>query len=627
MTNNLVLIHSKEDLKKIPKSLIDDSETKIFSFNVESHKILDKNNITHEIADEILEYSERLEIFDFSVRIHNWFNHEKLTELFNFQNVNILGVLDGNEFQSLIVKSLLNLIIIEKIISKEKPKKIFAGTSFAEYLKIIKNNNIIFDLWLENNDESTLWDKISFKKNIGRIPLSFNISRRKYQKIKKLVEKTVCSSLNLWFNFKDINKETILFLEFDPEQYSELFLNLSKIENTNVVCCNIRNPAFRDLAGGKILKKFNIKMLDYEKLISKQDNEQISNSYKIFLKKLENIFDEKFLYEIFMFQNLSIWPIIRKKILEIFNERVIEYMKIIIISKKIIQKINLKSIVLLNEIGEIEKTIVNSNSKQIPVILLQHGYTDYNHETSRFDYLSGYSNISNKIAVWGEIQKNYLIKEKKLSSEKILVIGSPKHDKFFKSKEQNVKEKKTILLAPRPITEISAEDNTKLHIRYEKILEKIYQIIKNNENVDIIIKLHPIQLGHNEELVEFFKSLDSKLHVDLFSSVKDIMKQSDAVISISPENWDLSTIVLESQILEKPTLNIFLNEKTYEFQCINDNSVLSMTDTSDIQHGINEILFNESTINDLKENAKKHLKSYLVNHGTASQKFANILNS
>lgn len=627
MTNNLVLIHSKEDLKKIPKSLIDDSETKIFSFNVESHKILDKNNITHEIADEILKYSERLEIFDFSVRIHNWFNHEKLNELFNFQNVNILGVLDGNEFQSLIVKSLLNLIIIEKIISKEKPEKIFAGTSFEEYLKIIKKNNIIFDLWLENNDESTLWDKISFKKNIGKIPLSFNISRRKYQKIKKIVEKTVCSSLNLWFNFKDINKETILFLEFDPEQYSELFLNLSKIENTNVVCCNIRNPAFRDLAGGKILKKFNIKMLDYEKLISKQDNEQISNSYKIFVKKLENIFDEKFLYDIFMFQNLSIWPIIRKKILEIFNERVIEYMKIIIISKEIIQKINLKSIVLLNEIGEIEKTIINSNSKQIPIILLQHGYTDYNHETSRFDYLSGYSNISNKIAVWGETQKNYLMKEKKLSSEKILVIGSPKHDKFFKSNEQNVKEKKTILLAPRPITEISGEDNIELHIRYEKILKKIYQIIKNSENVDIIIKLHPIQLGHNEELVEFFKSLDSKLHVDLFSSVKDIMKQSDAVISISPENWDLSTIVLESQILDKPTLNIFLNEKTYEFQCINDNSVLSMTDSSDIQHGINEILFNESTINNLKQNAKKHLKSYLVNHGTASQKFAKILNS
>ena len=627
MTNNLVLIHSKEDLKKIPKSLLDDSETKIFSFNVESHKILDKNNITHEIADEILKYSERLEIFDFSVRIHNWFNHEKLNELFNFQNVNILGVLDGNEFQSLIVKSLLNLIIIEKIISKEKPEKIFAGTSFEEYLKIIKKNNIIFDLWLENNDESTLWDKISFKKNIGKIPLSFNISRRKYQKIKKIVEKTVCSSLNLWFNFKDINKETILFLEFDPEQYSELFLNLSKIENTNVVCCNIRNPAFRDLAGGKILKKFNIKMLDYEKLISKQDNEQISNSYKIFVKKLENIFDEKFLYDIFMFQNLSIWPIIRKKILEIFNERVIEYMKIIIISKEIIQKINLKSIVLLNEIGEIEKTIINSNSKQIPIILLQHGYTDYNHETSRFDYLSGYSNISNKIAVWGETQKNYLMKEKKLSSEKILVIGSPKHDKFFKSNEQNVKEKKTILLAPRPITEISGEDNIELHIRYEKILKKIYQIIKNSENVDIIIKLHPIQLGHNEELVEFFKSLDSKLHVDLFSSVKDIMKQSDAVISISPENWDLSTIVLESQILDKPTLNIFLNEKTYEFQCINDNSVLSMTDSSDIQHGINEILFNESTINNLKQNAKKHLKSYLVNHGTASQKFAKILNS
>ena len=222
---------------------------------------------------------------------------------------------------------------------------------------------------------------------------------------------------------------------------------------------------------------------------------------------------------------------------------------------------------------------------------------------------------------------NYLIKERNISSEKILLVGSPKHDNFFDSKNHELKERKTILLAPRPITEISGEDNTELHIRYEKILKKIYQIIKNNDNVDIIIKLHPIQLGHNEELVEFFKTLDSKMHVDLFSSVKDIMKQSDAVISISPENWDLSTIVLESQILEKPTLNIFLNKKTYEFQCINDNSVLSMTDDSDIEHGINEILFNENTINCLKDNAKKHLKSYLVNHGTASQKFANILNS
>ena len=627
MTNNLVLIHSKEDFKKIPKNLIGDSETKIFSFNTESHKILKKNNIQHEIADEILKYSQRLEIFDFSVKVNNWYEHEKLNQLFNFQNINILGVLDGNEFQSLLVKSLLNLVIIEKIILRERPKKIFAGVSFAEYVKVIKNYDIVFDSWSENENEKALWDKISFKKNIGKIPLSFNISRQKYQKIKKLVEKTVCSSLNLWFNFKEIDKETILFLEFDPEQYSELFLNLSKIKSTNVVCCNIRNPAFRNLAGGKNLKKFNIKMLDYEKIISKIDNEEIANSYKIFLKKLESIFDEKFLYDIFMFKNLSIWPIIRKKILRIFNERMIEYMKIIIISGKIIQKMNLKNIVLLNEIGEIEKTIINSNNKQIPLILLQHGYTDYNHETSRFDYLSGYSNISNKIAVWGETQKNYLIKERNISSEKILLIGSPKHDKFFDSKNHELKERKTILLAPRPITEISGEDNTELHIRYEKILKKIYQIIKNNDNVDIIIKLHPIQLGHNEELVEFFKTLDSKMHVDLFSSVKDIMKQSDAVISISPENWDLSTIVLESQILEKPTLNIFLNKKTYEFQCISDNSVLSMTDDSDIEHGINEILFNESTINCLKDNAKKHLKTYLVNHGTASQKFANILNS
>lgn len=626
MVNNVVLINNEEDFKKIPKNLMGDVNTKIFALNIQSHKILTKNNVSHEIADKIIKYSERLEIFDFSVKTIDWFKHEKLMKLFNFQGINILSVLDSIEFQSLMVKFLLNYVIIKKIFEREKPGKIFANTSFVEFLELIKTNlDVTIESWPEENTDSALWEKISIKKNIGKIPLSFNISRKKYQKIKNLVEKTVCSSLNLWFNPDDTRKETILFLEFNPEQYSELFSNLAKNENFNIVCCNIRNPAFKDLAGGKVLRKFNIKILDYEKLISNSEHKIISNSQHVFSKNLEEIFDDKLLYELFTFNNKSIWSVIRKKILKILHERLTEYMKLIIISRKITQEMNIKSIVTLNEIGEIEKTIIDSNSKKIPIILLQHGYTDYNHETSRFDFLSGYSNVKNKIAVWGETQKKYLVNERNLSSDKIFVTGSPKHDKFFNSKNQIKSGKKTLLLAPRPITEISAEDNTELHICYEKILEKIYHIVKKNPNVELIIKLHPIQLAHNEELLEFFKILDPKLHVNLFSSVVDIIKQSDAVISISPENWDISTIVLESQILQKPTLNIFLNEKTFDFQCITDNSVISTTDKCDIEHAINEILFDEKIINNLKQNAKKHLESYLVNHGNASEFLAKKL--
>ena len=269
MVNNVVLINNEEDFKKIPKNLMGDVNTKIFALNIQSHKILTKNNVSHEIADKIIKYSERLEIFDFSVKTIDWFKHEKLMKLFNFQGINILSVLDSIEFQSLMVKFLLNYVIIKKIFEREKPGKIFANTSFVEFLELIKTNlDVTIESWPEENTDSALWEKISIKKNIGKIPLSFNISRKKYQKIKNLVEKTVCSSLNLWFNPDDTRKETILFLEFNPEQYSELFSNLAKNENFNIVCCNIRNPAFKDLAGGKVLRKFNIKILDYEKLIS-----------------------------------------------------------------------------------------------------------------------------------------------------------------------------------------------------------------------------------------------------------------------------------------------------------------------------------------------------------------------
>ena len=63
----------------------------------------------------------------------------------------------------------------------------------------------------------------------------------------------------------------------------------------------------------------------------------------------------------------------------------------------------------LNEVGETEKSFLEYNNKNIPSILLEHGFIERIEKTKRFDVLSNYVNFKDKIAVWGDVKKEFLI--------------------------------------------------------------------------------------------------------------------------------------------------------------------------------------------------------------------------
>ena len=386
----------------------------------------------------------------------------------------------------------------------------------------------------------------------------------------------------------------------------------------------MRTPGFRNLSSSKIFKKKNLKILNHENMITQDELKMIEDKEREIRNEIKKLFGEQNLYNIFEFKGVSIWPLIRKKILSMYQQRLSEYMKMAIIVKNIVKKINLKAIVKLNDIGETEKVFMNYNNN-IPLILLQHGYTDYNDYSARFDSTNGYSRIRDRIAVWGETQKKYLIEKRNVLAEKIFVSGSPKHDRFFHVERKAETQKKTILLAPRAITEMTAEDNIDLHIRYEKLLDRILSFVVKNPQIELIVKLHPIQLGHNNELVEYFKKQDYEINLKINSPVINEIEKSDVVISITSEEWDLSSIVLESQIMNKPILNISPTDERGQFQCVNEDSIISMTDNDNIEEAMEKILFDDKTRDELKNNTKEYLKKYLANPGDASSKFADYL--
>ena len=115
--------------------------------------------------------------------------------------------------------------------------------------------------------------------------------------------------------------------------------------------------------------------------------------------------EQSLLSKIFTIENCSIWNIIKDILLQTYQLRLEDYVKLVLFSKKLSTSINLSCIISLNNIGETEKAILNQNEK-IPSILLEHGFANYVPELSQFDISSMYPTFQDKIALWGNTQKN-----------------------------------------------------------------------------------------------------------------------------------------------------------------------------------------------------------------------------
>ena len=181
MSNKLVLIDDLENIYQIEKSKL--SDFKVFSFNIQSHKYLEKLNINHKNAENYLSKSERIQIFDLVTNYHNWY--EKIAELkeFEFNKINLLGLLDTVEFHTYLMNEVINFFTIKKIIETEKPDLIITSLNLSKIIRILVKNNLKLEIYSKNLSKKLQWDEITVKQNIGRIPISFNLSRSNYSKI------------------------------------------------------------------------------------------------------------------------------------------------------------------------------------------------------------------------------------------------------------------------------------------------------------------------------------------------------------------------------------------------------------------------------------------------------------
>jgi len=623
---NLIFVDTNSNLNSLNVSNEQSSSSIVFSFNIHTHKQLEEQGIEHQIAEDYLSLEDHHKVFDKTVSYWNWYEKNEIFKKLEIENINLLSVFDTAELHQVIIRELYVFLAMKRIIEKYNPQKIITSFHFGNMVKLLIDTEIKIETTLESHHEFSIpWNHFLIKFNLGKFPISLKISRKSYDKIRNSLESLVGKTFHLWPDKKKSQK-MILFVEFDPSQYPKLIEQLGLYGN-ELLFLNRRRTAIWNLKSLKLLQKNNCKITSPHNLLTNNEIIHCQTLSNDLLKQIEQIWvnDVKILEQIFSIENHTFWSSINDILLETFRSRIYEYILLIKFSKKLLHNFNFKSIVTLNTMGETEKTILNLNKNKINSILLEHGASDYLPEISRHDVTSGYRNFSDKIAVWSKYQKDYLINVRKIPEQRIFVTGSPRHDSFFDEIYQEKTSNKNILITIPAIPEMNFLSDTNSYIRLENLLKKLFSVIKNLKNVNLVVKLHPVQDANNEYIKKLIQKLDPNILIIQTGSIKKIISSCSLMINIHVELMP-STVLLEGLILKKAIINVVMTDEILKFQYVKDDAVLSISDKSDLTTPINELLYNEETSQKLIQNGQLHVKNFLANPGNASKSLAEVIN-
>ncbi len=613
----VILVEGVIDFSIIKKDYFK-NDSLVISFDFNSHKSLNENNIKHKLVEEYFYEEDISKIDNFSLRLGTtWYKDRKIEEYLLYDGIN-LGSLLELEMPSYFFKILKRLFGIKKILEKEKPTKI-TSYSLKRYVnEFCKNSKIEIKNYEKTKKVGLFFDEISIPLNLGFTIKNIKISRKNYFRLKNTVDEI---SNFIWKTKSNRNelekKESILLVDFNTKLYED-FLKSFPSSDKNIIILNQRKPAIWNFETLQIIKNSNCKILsikDFENKITKYKNQLEQNKLN---KKLKQMLEEDSLDVIFSHNQESFWSIIKDDFSKIIIKRFSESIERLILINEVFDKINIKSVLDWAHTGMEEKEIsFIANKKNIPIFCLQHGIMTLNPKFEKYHSIMPVLPSNNsKMLVWGKIMESYLL-EHKIDSKQITIVGSPRHDRFFKKKY--VKNNNTILIASNLFFHVNFDGNdTRAIERFESFLNETLEYIKKNSNKKPIIKLHATEYF---EISSIIKKIDPSIPIYQHHDILELLESCDILISLN-----YSTILLDALILNKPTL-VFLPEKQNfeDEEIIKQMAVLPVSNNSELEIKLKQILFDEDIRNDLIKNGKKFIEKYFSYQGNSCKILTSFL--
>lgn len=623
MTDVISILDENLDVIQFKQELSGHKNTKIFALNYFAHKILENNEVCHELGDQCLSDDDKVLIDDKSINITtNWYNDHRLKPYLVYHDVNLGSLIELELFQYLL-SIYRKAVSIIKIVEKENPKTVIASTNINEFLETFcKEKNIKTILLQKQKTDSMYFDVVNIKYNLGPFPISVALSRNNYLRLKNIVD----GIAKLFFRSESYDKlkhkKSILLLDFNPVSYRTLLTELSKLDK-NIVLLNQRRPAIWNIASLKVIKETKSIVLNLNSFEKSCQNTIIAET-SILLEKLNKMFELNDVFVgLFALDSFDLWRSIKTTFFTTCMSRFSESLRRIILAEHLFDRFDMSVILEWAETGQEEKEIITlSKKKTIPSILLQHGMYPNSptwNKFARFLAYFSYPFISDKQAVWGKLTKSFAV-EHNHNEKDIVIVGSPRHDDFFNFKK-TIKNKGTILFATTSASGIFTEGSTSdVHIKFENFVKEVCRVAKKLDK-QLVIKPHP-QPDSINNIIELIKKIDDKIPIILETDLKELISSCELLIT-----FNNSTIALESIILGKPTISLQIEKWAEESQIAKMNAVLSITKEQDIEEGIKQIIYDNNLRHKISLNGKTFLDLYMSNQGSASSHLAKILGS
>ena len=601
---SILFVDSSISIDDIIKIKNDISNIQIFSFDYISHKLLIKNNISHEISDKFLSENDLNTIQQKSYQFAEWYKMPKINNYQNFENID-LGSLFKIEFFVFLLPFIKKIFEIKHIINSYQDSIIYSPNSlFSICYKFNKNIKLINKN--EKNQNDFHYDAIKFENNFFNIAISQNT----YKKLKNIID----NFFNLFFKYKNNNPD-ILLVEFNTILYKELFSTIKKF-SLNSVFYGLRRPPIWNLSSFNIFRNSKCKIASSSIKKNNSDiNENVCLVNENFLKLIEK--HEADLETFFTLNNFSFWSLLKPFLIKLFKKYVFESIENIIISKKMLSEVQPKHIMLLSESGKTEQILLKL-SKQFGIdsCILQHGLGHDNKKGHIYNKFTGMIlNDADHYFIWGDSQYRYA-KEYELPLKKIIKIGSIAHDQTFKISNLNNHKffnQDSILLATQGPLHMNVQDYTiQAKTEYENIIRTICKITKQN-NKKLIIKLHPYEDDNGE--IKIAKEIDPTIQVIKSGEILPLINSSNFMISLGTS---LSNVILDAHILKTPVIRIPFAEWNGPPDQLRESSCFNIP-IEKFEITLQKLFTDKKFKNELIDQGQKFVNDCLDNQGISAE--------
>ena len=604
----ILLIDSDSNLSKIKTTKKDFHWNKIISFDYDSHKNLNLENIEHETSDEFITQEETNEIQNHLYTFSKWYDVKSIQKYFMVGDLNI-GQLLQEQFIDYMIKFLKKFFEFKKIHEKF-PNSTFISSGILYEISAIFSSNVQKIDTDEEVNYDFVHDKVRIDLNLGKNKINFSLSSSKYKKIKHFSEKFTQS---LFEPKITSNSHNVLLVELSTEIYQKL-LEESRNHNINLIQFGIRRPAIWNMETFKIIKNSKCGIITSDSLINSEIKIKIQKQKNLIRKQILKLYQQdEILSKYFSYEGYSFWHVIKPIIQRLFEKRIAKIACDIQTINALFQKITIDTAIISSEIGITEQIVINESKKYgVKLALLQHGIYYDTKEAKETNLSKGlYPIKSDKFLIWGKVLENALKNIDIIEPTKLKVIGHPKYDSWKPTSMHN--DSPCVLLAlTGPEHMLIQGHQISNIIKFENYVGQICKIITAMKK-KLIIKIHPS--FHVFDFTEMIKKISPDIEVISAGSIMKLINSCDVMIATNH-----TTAILESYLLQKPVICLPIIDYNFGVPTLFDfNSEMNIT-IEKFESTLEKLLGNKNFKNTIISRQNEFVENYLANHGNSSKK-------